>query len=60
VKQHNKYVEFFHQNRFKYLDQLKRDQNKEKFCEMNNIILVAIYQNDIIDRGLFESQGVIL
>jgi len=59
-QQHTKYVEFFHQNRFKYLDQLKRDQNKEKFCEINNIVLVAIYQNDIIDRELFESQGVIL
>tara|TARA_A100001515_G_scaffold43660_1_gene34397 strand:- start:1451 stop:1720 length:270 start_codon:yes stop_codon:yes gene_type:complete len=59
-QQHTKYIKFFHQNRFKYLDQLKRDQNKEKFCDINNIILVTIFQNDIIDRHLFESQGVIL
>ena len=59
-QQHVKYVEFFHQNRFKYLDQLKRDQNKEKFCEINEITLVTIFQKDIIDRHLFESQGGIL
>ena len=55
-----KYVEFFHQNRFNYLEQLQRDQKKEKFCELNNITLVTIYQNDTIDINLFETQGVIL
>lgn len=59
-QQHVKYVEFFHQNRINYLNQLKRDQNKEKFCELNDIILVTIYQNDIINKHLFETQGVIL
>ena len=59
-QQHTKYVKFFHQNRFKYLDQLKRDQNKEKFCDLNDITLVTIFQNDIIDKDLFEIQGVIL
>jgi len=59
-QQHVKYVEFFHQNRFNYLEQLQRDQKKEKFCELNNITLVTIYQNDTIDINLFETQGVIL
>ena len=59
-QQHTKYVKFFHHNRFKYLDQLKRDQNKEKFCDLNDITLVTIFQNDIIDKDLFEIQGVIL
>jgi very-short-patch-repair endonuclease len=59
-RQHTKYVEFFHQNRMNFLSQLKRDQNKERFCELNDIVLVTIYENDEINRYLFESQGVIL
>jgi len=59
-KQHTQYVEFFHQDRINYLHQLKRDQKKERFCEMNNIKLVTIFPNDIINTCLFESQGVIL
>jgi len=59
-KQHTQYVEFFHQDRINYLHQLKRDQKKERFCEINNIKLVTIFPNDIINTYLFESQGVIL
>jgi hypothetical protein len=59
-RQHTQYVEFFHQDRINYLHQLKRDQIKERFCELNNIKLVTIYENDIINTYLFESQGVIL
>jgi len=59
-RQHTQYVEFFHQNRMNFLHQLKRDQIKEKFCGLNNITLVTIYENDIIDKHLFETQGVIL
>lgn len=56
--QHVKFVKFFHQNRFNYIDQLKRDEEKERFCDINEIKLITIYQNDIIDDYLFESQGV--
>lgn len=59
-RQHTQYVQFFHQNRMNFLHQLKRDQVKEKFCGLNDITLVTIYENDIIDKHLFESQGVIL
>jgi|TARA_R110002020_G_scaffold158415_2_gene341586 very-short-patch-repair endonuclease len=59
-RQHTKYVKFFHGDRLNYLSQLKRDQKKETFCELNQIKLVTIYEKDIIDEHLFESQGVIL
>lgn len=59
-RQHTGYVEFFHQNRINFLQQLNRDKKKERFCELNKITLVTIYENDIIDKYLFESQGVIL
>ena len=59
-RQHTKYIEFFHQNKMNFLHQLKRDQVKERFCELNTITLVTIYENDIINKCLFETQGVIL
>lgn len=59
-RQHTKYVEFFHGNRFKYLQQLKRDEKKLKFCEINEIVLVEIYPEDKINEELFLSFGVIL
>jgi hypothetical protein len=58
--QHTKYVKFFHGNRMKYLEQLKRDDKKFRFCEINNINLVEIYPSDKICVELFESFGVIL
>jgi hypothetical protein len=58
--QHTKYVEFFHGSRFKYLQQLKRDEKKLKFCEANEITLVEIYPKDKINEELFLSFGVIL
>lgn len=59
-KQHTEYVKFFHGSRAKYLEQLKRDDKKLRFCQVNDITLVEIYPKDIIDECLFESFGVIL
>ncbi len=59
-EQHTKYVKFFHGNRFKYLEQLKRDDKKFRFCEVNDITLVEIYPKDVVSVELFESLGVIL
>lgn len=58
-KQHTKYVPFFHgKNKINYLNQLKRDQDKLKFCEANDIQLVEVYQDDEINEKLFQSFGV--
>ena len=47
--QHTKYVPFFHgSNKINYLAQLKRDQDKYKFCKLNNIKLIEIYPEDKI------------
>lgn len=60
-KQHTKYVPFFHgKNKINYINQLKRDQDKLRFCELNNIELVEIYDGDTLNEKLFESFGVIL
>lgn len=58
-KQHTKYVPFFHgKNKINYINQLKRDQDKFKFCELNEIQLVEIYEEDTLDKKLFENFGV--
>jgi hypothetical protein len=60
-KQHTKYVPFFHgKNKINYINQLKRDQDKLKFCELNDIQLVEVYDGDEVTEKLFETFGVIL
>jgi hypothetical protein len=60
-RQHTKYVPFFHgNNKINYINQLKRDQDKFKFCELNDIKLVEIYEGEEASEKLFESFGVIL
>ena len=44
--QHVKFVKHFHKTRLKYLEQLKRDQKKLDFCELNGIKLVEICLRD--------------
>ena len=51
--QHIKYVKFFHKNKNKYIDQLKRDDKKMRFCEINDLKLVEIYPNDEVSKDFF-------
>ena len=58
--QHTKYVKFFHKNKFKYSDQLKRDEKKLQFCENNKIKLAEVYPQDKITASLFDDQEIYL
>ena len=58
--QHTKYVKFFHKNRLKYCDQLKRDEKKLDFCKANDIKLAEIYPKDVVTASLFEDQEIYL
>jgi hypothetical protein len=58
--QHTKYVKFFHKNMFKYSDQLKRDEKKLQFCELNKIKLAEVYPQDKITASLFDNQDIYL
>ena len=47
-KQHTKYNEFFHQgNKMNYLHQLKRDEDKLAFCDLNKIKLVEVHEGQV-------------
>jgi len=58
--QHTKYVPFFHRTRSQFVSQIKRDEKKLEFCDLNDIKLVEIYPEDTVDKGFFEAQGVYL
>jgi len=58
--QHTKFIKFFHGNRLKYLQQLKRDDKKYEFCQKNNLKLIEIYPTDSVCLEFFESQGIYL
>ena len=59
--QHTKYNSFFHGgHKNNYLEQLKRDEMKWKFCELNDIQLIEIYDRDIINLSLFKKFDVSL
>ena len=48
--QHYRYNKFFHSNsRQNFLYQLKRDEKKEYFCDINNIKLIRVLESDVLD-----------
>ena len=60
-KQHTRHVPFFHgQNKYNFVNQLRRDQDKASFCELNNITLIEIYEEDELNEKFFISKGVTL
>jgi hypothetical protein len=53
--QHYKYNKFFHkESRNNFLNQLKRDDFKERFCEINNIILHRIREDEDLEQKIKE------
>ena len=59
-RQHFEYVKHFHKTRQGFLDQLKRDEVKHKFCRLNDIHLIEIYDEKEINSEFFESHGIII
>ena len=47
--QHEKYTKFFQKNKYEFINQLKRDEDKNKWCSINKIQLVEIYDRDMKD-----------
>lgn len=58
--QHYKYNKFFHSNsRQNFLEQLKRDEIKDSFCEINEIKIVRILESDTLDDSLLKDLKII-
>lgn len=59
--QHLKYTPFFHgKAKSEFVSQIRRDNEKLKFCKLNNIPMVEIYPKDKITSELFYSFGITL
>lgn len=57
--QHRKYVPHFHgKNKVNYIDQVRRDKQKQEFCKINDIKLIEIYDTDVLSLDLFISFGI--
>jgi hypothetical protein len=48
-KQHTEYVPFFHKNIINYGLAKTRDKDKKKWCQLNNIILVELPEDETND-----------
>ena len=59
-RQHVKFVPFFHKCRSGFVSQIRRDQQKIDFCDLNNIKLVEIFDEKEISEKTFEDTGVFL
>jgi len=60
-QQHLKYIPYFHQNKNNFINQMERDAQKTKFCQINNIQLIEIYPSDEpLTVNFFSEKGVIL
>lgn len=59
-EQHVKFVPFFHKRRSNFVSQIRRDQQKIDFCELNNIKLIEIYSEKELTKKKFSEFGVYL
>jgi hypothetical protein len=59
-QQHLKFTPFFHTRRSNFASQIRRDEQKLEFCNINNIKLVEIYPSDTLSLPFFQEQGVFL
>ncbi|MAG59504.1 hypothetical protein CMO96_01815 [Candidatus Woesebacteria bacterium] len=59
--QHTRYVPHFHKNqKMNFLSQKRRDKEKAKFCELNDIKLMEIHESDVIGERLFKKFNITL
>lgn len=60
-EQHNQYSKHFHKSSYSlFQKQIERDDDKRDWCELNGVILVRIYQDDVpnLSVSLFRELGV--
>ena len=53
--QHLEFVKHFHKTRANFLRQIRRDDKKMDFCNINDIELLQIYPDDKLSQEYFEN-----
>jgi hypothetical protein len=59
-RQHTQFVPHFQKTRANFLSQVKRDLDKQKFCDANNITLIEIHDLSELSEEFFAEHGVVL
>ena len=60
-QQHTKYVPYFHgKSKSGYIDQLRRDNDKLRFCEINRLKFVEIFSEEEICLDTFKKYDILL
>ena len=59
-EQHFKFNNFFHKSRQDLRRQFERDEKKLKFCKLNDISLVEIYNIEECTEAFFREKGIYL
>jgi hypothetical protein len=58
-QQHTKYTPFFHgKAKSNFLGQIRRDNDKQKYCEINKIKLIEVYPKDQITEESMRKLGL--
>lgn len=58
-QQHVRYTPYFHgTTKSKFIGQIRRDNDKQKYCELNKINLIEIYPDDNITEDSFRKLGL--
>jgi hypothetical protein len=58
-KQHTEIVDYFHTSKYKFFAQLKRDDHKEAWSNLNGFDFFEIYQEDELNDDLLKKLGII-
>ena len=56
---HYEHVQFFARNKYKFFQQLKNDDFKAAWCELNGFKLFEVYQDDELNEELLHKLGII-
>jgi len=51
-KQHDKFNPFFHFDRKDFLKQVDRDDSKERWCKLNNFVLLSIKEDEKLSKSV--------
>lgn len=59
-RQHSEFVPHFQKTRANFLSQIKRDLDKQTFCDNNNIVLIEVSEISELTEEFFLENGVSL
>ena len=58
-EQHLEYIPFFHgKAKSNFVSQIRRDNSKQQYCELNSMKFIEVYPKDDLSKTLVKSLGL--